>query len=107
MSLFLKDGLQSVKLLCSIMISMLPLAIYPAVAFIDRVAGWGQFTSRSVIPSSLAANVTLVIAQLGVFVLLTATLSYLRRLRWHVAALISFSVIYLSIIVQYIVVLGS
>ncbi len=106
-SLFFGTDLQWVKLLCSIMISMFPLAIYPAVAFIDKVAGWGQFMSKGVIPSSIAANVTLVIAQLGVFILLTATLSYLRKLRWHVAALISFSVIYLSIVAQYIVVLGS
>jgi hypothetical protein len=106
-SMFFGPDFQWVKLICSIMISMLPLAIYPAIAFVDRVAGWGQFMSKGVIPSSMAANVTLVIAQLGAFILLTATLSYLRRLRWHVAALISFSVIYLSIVVQYIVVLGS
>lgn len=105
-SLFFGSNLQWVKLLSAIMFSMLPLAIYPAIAFVDKIAGWGQFLSKGVIPSTLAANVTLVIAQLGVFILLTTSLAYLRRLRWHVAALISFSVIYLSIIVQYIVVMG-
>lgn len=106
-SLFIGDVEQSLKLFSSIIISLLPLAIYPAIAFIDKITGWGQFISRSIIPSTLAANITLVIAQLCVFILLTATLSYLRRLRWHVSALISFSVIYLSIVVQYIVVMGA
>ncbi|MEM4206835.1 MAG: hypothetical protein QXQ43_06130, partial [Nitrososphaerota archaeon] len=105
-SLFFGGNLQWVKILSSIMFSMLPLSIYPAIAFIDKIMGWGQFTSRGIVPSTLAANVTLVIAQLGAFILLTTSLAYIRRLRWHVAALISFSVIYLSIIIQYIVVMG-
>jgi hypothetical protein len=84
-----------------ISLGLLPMSIYPAAAFVDKVMGAGHFESRFVVPNSVVANVVLVVAQMACFLLFSASLSYVRRLRWHVAALISFSAIYLSIVVQY------
>ena len=84
-------------------LGLLPMSIYPAAAFVDKVIGAGHFESRFILPNSVVANVVLVVAQVACFLLFSASLSYVRRLRWHVAALISFSAIYLSIVVQYLI----
>jgi hypothetical protein len=86
-----------------ISLGLLPMSIYPAAAFVDKVMGAGHFESRFVVPNSVVANVVLVVAQMACFLIFSASLSYVRRLRWHVAALISFSAIYLSIVVQYLI----
>ncbi len=84
-------------------LGLLPMSIYPAAAFVDKVIGAGHFESKFVVPNSVVANVVLVVAQVACFLLFSASLSYIKRLRWHVAALISFSAIYLSIVVQYLI----
>jgi hypothetical protein len=84
-------------------LGLLPMSIYPAAAFVDKVMGAGHFESRFLVPNSVVANVVLVVAQMACFLIFSASLSYVRRLRWHVAALISFSAIYLSIVVQYLI----
>jgi hypothetical protein len=86
-----------------ISLGLLPMSIYPAAAFVDKVTGAGHFESKFIVPNSVVANVVLVVAQMACFLLFSASLSYVRRLRWHVAALISFSAIYLSIVVQYLI----
>ncbi len=86
-----------------ISLGLLPMSIYPAAAFIDKVMGAGHFESRFILPNSVVANVVLVVAQMACFLLFSASLSYVRRLRWYVAALIAFSAIYLSIVVQYLI----
>ncbi len=86
-----------------ISLGLLPMSIYPAAAFVDKVMGAGHFESEFIVPNSVVANVVLVVAQIACFLLFSASLSYVRRVRWHVAALISFSAIYLSIVVQYLI----
>jgi hypothetical protein len=80
------------------------MSIYPFMIFLGRVFGLNLVSqSGSVIPVSLAANVAMVVAQLACFVILTSSVSYIRGIRWHISALISFSLIYISIILQYLV----
>ncbi|MEM4152212.1 MAG: hypothetical protein QW663_05880, partial [Nitrososphaerota archaeon] len=82
----------------------LPMALYPFLLFIARVKGWTWiYAPVSIVPTSLAANIVLVVAQFASFLLLTSSLSYLRSIRWHIAALICLSLIYLSIILQYVI----
>ncbi|MCS7117805.1 MAG: winged helix-turn-helix domain-containing protein [Thaumarchaeota archaeon] len=84
-------------------LGLLPMSIYPTAAFVDRVLRLGQFESTFPLPNSVTANLVLVASQVISFLVFAAGLSYVRRIRWHVAALISFSLIYLSIIVSYLV----
>jgi DNA-binding HxlR family transcriptional regulator len=97
-------GGQYVRAFAAISIGLLPMSIYPFMIFLGRVFGLNLVSqSGSVIPVSLAANVAMVVAQLACFVILTSSVSYIRGIRWHISALISFSLIYISIILQYLV----
>jgi predicted transcriptional regulator len=95
---------QYVKAFAAICIGLLPMSVYPFLIFLGRV--WGHnlvYRGGSVVPASLAGNVALVAAQMACFIILTTATSHIRGIRWHISALISFSLIYLSIILQYVV----
>lgn len=92
-----------IKGLAAVCIGILPMSIYPFLVFVAKVNGWSWiYSPGSVVPTSLAANITLVASQFTSFIILTSSLSYLRSIRWHIAALICLSLIYLSIVFQYI-----
>jgi len=94
----------TLKGMAAVCIGILPMALYPFLLFIARVKGWTWiYAPVSIVPTSLAANIVLVVAQFASFLLLTSSLSYLRSIRWHIAALICLSLIYLSIILQYVI----
>ncbi len=94
----------ALKGLAAVSIGILPMSLYPFLLFIAKVVGWAWFHSpSSIVPTSLAANVALVSSQFISFLLLTSSLSHLRSLRWHIAALICLSLIYLSIVLQYVI----
>jgi len=96
-------GGNGAKLLAAVMIGLLPMSIYPAAAFVDRVLGGRSFVVNDSFPAAPLPNLILVIAQIGSFILLTAGLAYIKKMRWHTAAIITFSLIYLSIIAQYFI----
>ncbi|MCS7095146.1 MAG: hypothetical protein NZ988_05000 [Thaumarchaeota archaeon] len=102
LSSLLSFGGQWRQALILIPLGLLPMSIYPAAAFVDRVLRLGQFESTFPLPNSVTANLILVTSQVISFLVFAAGLSYVRRIRWHVAALISFSLIYLSIVVSYL-----
>ncbi|MCS7143097.1 MAG: helix-turn-helix domain-containing protein [Aigarchaeota archaeon] len=91
------------KLLAGIMIGISPMALYPGVVFLDRILGTGLFNNQTAIPTSIVPSITLIVSQLISFFVMTACFSYVRRVPWYVAALITFSFIYISITVQYMV----
>lgn len=94
----------ALKGLAAVSIGILPMSLYPFLLFVSKVRGWTWFYSPgSVVPTSLAANIVLVSSQFISFLLLTSSLSHLRSLRWHIAALICLSLIYLSIVLQYVI----
>lgn len=99
----LTAGGQGARLLAAVMIGLLPMSIYPAAGFVDRVLGGSNFVVSDSFPAGVLPNIVLVIAQIGSFILLTAGLAYTKRMRWHAAAIIAFSLIYLSIIAQYFI----
>lgn len=94
------------KLLAAIMIGLAPMGLYPAASFVDRVLGGNVFSTQSLVPTSLIPNATLIISQMVSFIVMTTGLSYVKKLPWHVAALTSFSLIYMSIVVQYVIFRG-
>ncbi|MEM0482455.1 MAG: helix-turn-helix domain-containing protein [Nitrososphaerota archaeon] len=94
----------ALKGLAAVCIGILPMSLYPFLLFIAKVKGWTWvYAPGSVVPTSLAANIVLVSSQFISFLLLTSSLSHLRSIRWHIAALISLSLIYLSIVLQYVI----
>lgn len=92
------------QMLALLPLGLLPMSLYPAAAFVDRVMRLGQFEATFPLPNSVTANLVLVVSQVGSFLVFAAGLSYVRRMRWHVAALISFSLIYVSIVVSYLMI---
>lgn len=90
--------------LAAVCVGMLPMSIYPFLLFVAKVRGWTWiYAPGSVVPTSLVANIVLVASQFASFLILTSCLSHLRGIRWHISALICLSLIYLSIVLQYII----
>jgi len=84
-------------------LGLLPMSLYPLLLFIARVLGLSSVILPSgLVPTSLTANIALVVAQFISFLILTSMLSHVRGLRWHISALICLSLLYLSIVLQYI-----
>ncbi|MEM1922282.1 MAG: helix-turn-helix domain-containing protein [Nitrososphaerota archaeon] len=97
-------GGSPIKGLAAVCIGILPMSLYPILIFLAKVNRWDWiYSPGSVIPISLPANITLVLSQFASFLILASSLSYLRSIRWHIAALICLSLIYLSIVLQYII----
>lgn len=85
-------------------LGILPMSIYPFLLFLAKLRGWtGIYAPGSVVPTSLIANVVIVVSQFTSFLILTSSLAHLRGIRWHIAALVCLSLIYLSIILQYLI----
>lgn len=89
---------EHVKFLLCILISMLPLALFPAIITIDKLFNLKVFSSMSTADYFIVRDVLILLSQGIVLIFMVAGISYTKNLRWQSSAFICFTLFYISLI---------
>ena len=84
---------ENLKFLACIVVSFLPMGLFPGLYAVDRVFNLGIFAGNYGI---FARDTVLIISQTITVLMLTAAVAYSKKMRWQLALAVAFSYFYLS-----------